>query len=258
MVVAALALLTGAACPPSAMSSCGPRSPGRACSPWQVLAPSGPPIGRGRAAGALAVVAAVVAVVGVPLVYLLASAASISTPMFAAVIAVFIALLGSLLVPHFRVPCRSTGLGRPASPRRWSPWPASSALQLTSRITAPTAHGPNYIQYTLDADTGHATWLSAGTATDGWTAQFFPDGYTTTRQAFSPGYFFDQDFDVIEAPAPPVDLARPRSDRPRRHRRRRSADAAAPDHLTARRPDGPPRPHPARRPRCRHRRRCSR
>ena len=51
--------------------------------------------------------------------------------------------------------------------------------------------------------------MAAGTDTDRWTAQFFPDGYTSTRQAFSPGYYFDQDFDVIEAPAPPVDVDPP-------------------------------------------------
>jgi len=54
---------------------------------------------------------------------------------------------------------------------------------------------------------GH--WLSAGSDTDEWTEQFFHDGYTTGRRAFSPGYYFGQQFDVIEAPVPPVQLAAP-------------------------------------------------
>jgi hypothetical protein len=68
---------------------------------------------------------------------------------------------------------------------------------------------PDYIQYTLDADSGRATWLSAGTGTDAWTEQFFGHGYTAGRRAFSPGYFFDQKFDVIEAAAPAVTLPAP-------------------------------------------------
>ena len=170
--------------------------PERAAKPWPV-------------AVGLAVAGSVVAVVGVPLVYLLASASSIASPMFAAVIAVFVALLGSLLVPHFR------HLGR----RRLWATPAAFAaiavvavlgIQFTATDYSPSRPRPDYIQYTLDTATGRASWLSAGTEPDEWTDQFFPDGYTASRRAFSPGYFFDQEFDVIEAPAPPVALAAPR------------------------------------------------
>jgi hypothetical protein len=52
--------------------------------------------------------------------------------------------------------------------------------------------------------------LSTGSSPDGWTSQFFRDGYTSSRQAFSPGYYFDQRFDVIQASAPAVALASPR------------------------------------------------
>jgi hypothetical protein len=81
-------------------------------------------------------------------------------------------------------------------------------VQLSSGFSAEHPR-PDYIQYTLDADTGQATWLSTGTSPDDWTEQFFPDGYSTDRQAFSPGYFFGQEFDVIEAPAPAFSLAAP-------------------------------------------------
>jgi Peptidase family M28 len=159
-------------------------------------------------AAALALVGAVVVMVGVPVVYLLSSAASIALPTFAAVVAVFTALLAAVLVPHYRQ----------LSGRRWWTVPvvllAATAtcivgLQATSGY-GPDQPRPDYIQYTLDADTGQATWLSAGTSPDGWTRQFFADGYTSSRQAFSPGYFFDQKFDVIQAPAPAVALAPPR------------------------------------------------
>jgi hypothetical protein len=169
--------------------------PAQAAKPWPT-------------AGALAVVGSVIAIVGVPLVYLLASAASIALPTFAAVIAVFIALLGSLLVPHYR---RLTGR------RLWVAPAALTALAVLCAIGVQLSTGygpsrprPDYIQYTLDADTGRATWLSAGTGTDGWTEQFFDHGYTQRRDAFSPGYYFGQSFDVIEAPAPRVNLAAPR------------------------------------------------
>jgi hypothetical protein len=155
----------------------------------------------------LAAVGAVTVMVGLPVVYLLSSAASIAIPTFAAVVAVLTALLATLLVPHFRQ----------LSGSRW--WTVPLVLLAVTGacivgLQATTGYGadrprPDYIQYTLDADSGQATWLSTGTRPDGWTGQFFADGYTSSRQAFSPGYFFDRKFDVIQAPAPAVTLAAP-------------------------------------------------
>ena len=68
---------------------------------------------------------------------------------------------------------------------------------------------PDFVQYTLNADTGQASWLSAGERPDAWTAQFFADGYTTTTAAFSPGYYFEQQRPVITAPAPRINLPAP-------------------------------------------------
>jgi hypothetical protein len=68
---------------------------------------------------------------------------------------------------------------------------------------------PDQIQYTLDANTGEAVWQSAATGPDGWTEQFFADGYTKGKDAFSPAYYLDQEFDVIRAPAPTIDLPAP-------------------------------------------------
>ena len=39
------------------------------------------------------------------------------------------------------------------------------------------------IQYSLDADTGQGTWLSAGSRPDDWTRQFFAHGYAAGRRA---------------------------------------------------------------------------
>ncbi|MFI7493686.1 hypothetical protein ACH9D2_03045 [Kocuria sp. M4R2S49] len=68
---------------------------------------------------------------------------------------------------------------------------------------------PDHIQYALDAETGRAQWLSAGTAPDDWTEQFFAQGYTADRLAFSPSYYFGQSIDVVTAPAPSIELAPP-------------------------------------------------
>lgn len=68
---------------------------------------------------------------------------------------------------------------------------------------------PNQIQYTLDAGTGTAVWQSAATKPDGWTKQFFPDGYTKGKDAFSPSYYFDREMSVIRTPAPAIDLPAP-------------------------------------------------
>ncbi len=206
IVVSLLGLLTGAAVPALSYVFVWPAIAGTALLAWQVLRPD-PASRPWPAAGALALVAVIVASVGVPLVYLLASAASVSLPMFAAVIAVFIALLASVLVPHFRYLSGRHGWVTPSALVAVAV-ACVAGLQLTAGYGADRPR-PNYIQYTLDADTGQATWMAAGTDTDRWTEQFFPDGYTSTRQAFSPGYYFDQDFDVIEAPAPAVDLDRP-------------------------------------------------
>ena len=156
---------------------------------------------------ALSAVAFIVILGAVPVMYLLGAGLSIGQPMFAALVAVIAALLAVLLVPHFQYLTGERGWVVPVSL-------AAAALvfgigeQATNGFDADQP-SRNYIQYTLDADTGDATWLSAGTDTDEWTQQFFTDGHTNTQAAFSPGYFYDQEFDVIEAPAPTVDIPAP-------------------------------------------------
>jgi hypothetical protein len=68
---------------------------------------------------------------------------------------------------------------------------------------------PDYVQYRLDADTGEATWISDTNPPDAWTEQFFEGGYTSGEEAFAPVYFFGQEFEVVRAPAPAVDLPAP-------------------------------------------------
>ena len=181
--------------------------PGRG---WQVLGAE-PRQPAWPKAAALAASGAMVAGVGVPLVYLLASAASIAAPMFAAVIAIFVALLGSLLVPHLRAPGRCDVLWvAPDSPR------AVAVAGLGRRAaeqpdSVPSSHGPTTSSTPSTPTPGRRPGSPPGTSPDGWTEQFFPDGYTHRPSAFSPGYFFGQEFDVIEAPAPAVDSPAPAS-----------------------------------------------
>jgi len=174
---------------------------------WMMLRPGQASLSWAATAG-LAVVGAATMVVAVPLVYLLASAVSVAQPMFAAIIAAVTALLAAVLVPHFQY---LTG------GRAWvvplvlvgAVVGFAGASLVAGRFDADQPR-PNHIQYTLDADTGEATWVSAATRLDAWTDQFFTDEYTTGRAAFSPGYFFGQTFDVIRADAPTVDLPPPR------------------------------------------------
>jgi hypothetical protein len=79
---------------------------------------------------------------------------------------------------------------------------------IASRFDADTPR-PDYVQYSLNADTGQASWLSAGSRPDDWTRQFFANGYAIGRATFSPGYYFEQQHDVITAPAPQVQLPAP-------------------------------------------------
>jgi hypothetical protein len=107
--------------------------------------------------------------------------------------------------------CTSTAVAAAGRcPLRWSYWPqcfwGPSWPPLVSTRTSPC---PISFQYTLNADTGQASWLSAGERPDAWTAQFFADGYTTTTAAFSPGYYFEQQRPVITAAAPRINLPAP-------------------------------------------------
>jgi hypothetical protein len=207
VVVTLLAVLTAAAAPALSYVFLWPAAASSALAAWQLLRrrESARPWAE---VGGLAVAGGVVAVVAVPLVYVLSSAAKIGEPTIAVLVVAFVALLGSLLVPQMR---RLTGR------RLWAVPTVLALLSLALALGAQLNGGydetrprPNYIQYTLDADSGRATWLSTGTDTDEWTEQFFHDGYTTERRAFSPGYYFGQQFDVLEAPAPPVQLPAPK------------------------------------------------
>jgi hypothetical protein len=164
-------------------------------------------------AGSWGYVAALVAtgflvlLVAVPLAYLLGGTLTPSQPTIAALIVIVTTLVGGALLPHVRF------LGGRLT------WRAPAVLlalavafvateQLTSGFDVDRPR-PNHIQYTLNADTGEATWLSAATHPDPWTDQFFEAGYSTGSKAFSPGYSFGQEFTVIETPAPAVALPAP-------------------------------------------------
>ena len=98
-----LALLTGAAVPALSYVFLWPAVAGVRCLRGKLLRPDTARRAVGRQPVRSPWVAVVVATVGVPLVYLLASAASVVTCRCSPLsIAVFIALLASVLVPHFR------------------------------------------------------------------------------------------------------------------------------------------------------------
>jgi len=206
VMVAAIGVLVAATVPSLSYVFLWPALSGAVLLAWTLRRPDrrAHPL---AATAALAVVGAVVVFITVPLVYVVASALSVAQPMFAAVIAAIVALLAATLVPH---------LQHLAGPR---PWVVPLALVVAAGGFAAAARAaggfsadqprPDHIQYTLNADTGEATWLSAATQPDGWTRQFFDDGFTAGQAAFSPGYFYGQTFDVIRADAPPVDLPAP-------------------------------------------------
>jgi hypothetical protein len=178
---------------------------------WTVLRSS--PAGRTwpRLVG-LSVVALVVVAVAVVPVYLIYSAfaapgSARQSPIFPVLALLIIAALTPALVPHLHFL---------APRRRWTMPVALVALAamclggqlIATRFDADTPQ-PDYIQYSLDADTGQAAWLSAASRPDGWTRQFFASGYAMGRVAFSPGYYFEQQHEVITAPAPQVELPAP-------------------------------------------------
>jgi hypothetical protein len=206
VVLAVLAMLTALGTPALSYVFLLPTLGGSVLLGWRVLRPvqAAQPW---PAALALGVVGALVALVAVPLVYLLGGAAQIGSPMVAALIGLFTALLAGGVVPHLQ---HLTGKRA---------WAVPVALLVIAGLfavgeRATTGYSaerprPDYIQYTLDADTGQATWLSAASDPDGWTEQFFTDGYTNGRAEFSPGYYFGQEFDVITAEAPAIEIPAP-------------------------------------------------
>jgi Peptidase family M28 len=160
----------------------------------------------------LSVVALVVATVAVVPVYLIYSAfaapgSARQSPIFPVLALLIVAALSPALVPHLHFL---------ATRRRWTIPAALVALAavclgaqlIATRFDADTPE-PDYIQYSLDADTRQAIWLSAGSRPDDWTRQFFANGYATGRATFSPGYYFEQQHDVITAAAPPTELPAP-------------------------------------------------
>lgn len=91
----------------------------------------------------------------------------------AGVVAVLLALLCGLLVPHFRLL---------AGARPWA-FPLAAGLAclvlLAGGLTTAAADGgpkTDSIFYALNADTGEAIWASGDHAPDQWTAQFFTSG----------------------------------------------------------------------------------
>jgi hypothetical protein len=206
-----LGLLTAMALPAFSYVFAWPTLAGIGLLGWTVLAPSAAARPWPRLMG-LSVVALVVVAVSVIPVYLIYSAfatplSARQSPIFPVLALLIVAALTPALVPHLHF----------LAPRRR--WTFSAALiafaavclggqLVATRFDADTPQ-PDYIQYSLDADTGQATWLSAGRRPDDWTRQFFADGYAAGRAAFSPGYYFEQQHDVITAPAPQVELPAP-------------------------------------------------
>lgn len=91
----------------------------------------------------------------------------------AGVVAVLLALLCGLLVPHFRLLAGS---------RPWA-FPLAAGLAcvvlVAGGLAAAAADGgpkTNSVFYALNADTGEALWASGDRASDQWTAQFFTSG----------------------------------------------------------------------------------
>jgi hypothetical protein len=178
---------------------------------WRVLNPSSAegPWARLVGGGVVTLVTAVVVTVPVYLVYsaFAAPASARQGPLFPVIALAFVAILAAVLLPH---------LSFIGGTRRWtvpvaflSVGAMFLAAELVTTRFSPDTPRPDQIQYTLNADTGQATWLSAGKQPDDWTRQFFVHGYTQGNQAFSPGYYFDEKLPVITAPAPAVDLAAP-------------------------------------------------
>jgi Peptidase family M28 len=178
---------------------------------WTVLGSSAAARPWPRLVG-LSVVALVVVAVAVVPAYLIYSAfaapgSARQSPIFPVLALLIVASLSAALVPHLHFL---------APRRRWTIPAALVALAavclggqlIATRFDVDTPR-PDYIQYSLDADTGQATWLSAGSAPDDWTRQFFANGFATGRATFSPGYYFEQQHDVITAAAPQVELPAP-------------------------------------------------
>ncbi|HEX5384469.1 MAG TPA: M28 family peptidase, partial [Propionibacteriaceae bacterium] len=203
-----LGVLTAVALPAFSYVFAWPTLAGIGLLGWTVLAPSAASRPWPRLAG-LSVVALVVVAVAVIPMYLIYSAfaapgSARQSPIFPVLALLIVAALTPALVPHLHFL---------APRRRWTIPGALLALAavclggqlIATRFDADTPQ-PDYIQYSLDADTGQASWLSAGSRPDDWTRQFFANGYAAGRAAFSPGYYFEQQHDVIIAPAPPVEL----------------------------------------------------
>jgi acetylornithine deacetylase/succinyl-diaminopimelate desuccinylase-like protein len=178
---------------------------------WTVLRPGTAYRPRLHLAG-LAAVLITTSIAALSLVYIVysvfaAPGSARQSPLYPVLALVVVAVLAGLLVPclHFL-----------ASRRRWIVPVALVGLAavflgaqlVASRFNAERPR-PNFIQYSLDADTGQASWLSAGERPDAWTRQFFPAEYRRETSAFSPGYYFDQQQEIITAPAPAVPLAEP-------------------------------------------------
>jgi hypothetical protein len=130
--------------------------------------------------------------------------------MAAPIVAIVATMLAGALVPH---------LQHLAGRRAWvvplmlavAAGGFAAAERVTGTFDRETPR-PNYVQYTLDKDTSTASWLSTGSRPDAWTEQFFTDGYSVDRRAFSPGYYFGQQFDIITTDAPVLDLPAPQVD----------------------------------------------
>ena len=178
---------------------------------WRVLQPSitGRPWTYLAGLAMVMVITTVTVLAPVYLIYsaFAAPASARVSPIYPVLGLMIIAAIASVLLPHLHF------LG---GRRRWTVPIALVALAgvflgtelIITRFDAGTPR-PNFVQYTLNADTGQTSWLSPGEQPDGWTAQFFPDGYTKTTAAFSPGYYFDQRRTVITAPAPRIELPPP-------------------------------------------------
>ena len=160
----------------------------------------------------LSVVALVVATVAVVPVYLIYSAfaapgSARQSPIFPVLALLIVAALspGARAAPA--LPCPATPLDdsrRPVRVGRGVPWRAAHRHPVRCRHTRARLHP---IQLGRRYRAGHLA--ERREPSDDWTRQFFANGYATGRATFSPGYYFEQQHDVITAAAPPTELPAP-------------------------------------------------
>jgi Peptidase family M28 len=134
---------------------------------------------------------------------------------FLALALAFIALLMGLLIPQVDFLTHASDRHSNHSLSHRSRWYLPGTLALVSLLILSSATitsgfdthhpRPNRIAYELNADAGKATWVSADTQLDSWTAQFFPNSIARSPHESFPG----EQVQAFTSPAPVVSIAAP-------------------------------------------------